>query len=125
TLSGRQRRGVWVKMASGQDAEIFVLDEPTTYLDMAHQREVLELLDKLNREQGRTIIMVLHDLNQAQRIADHIIALKKGEIVKTGACEEVISKDVLREVVHVDAVIGKDPRTQKPLCLNYNIWRGE
>ena len=125
TLSGGQRQRVWIAMALAQDTEIIFLDEPTTYLDMAHQLEVLELLEKLNREQGRTIIMVLHDLNQAARFADHIIALKKGEIVKTGACEEVITKAVLREVFHVDAVIGKDPRTQKPLCLTYNLWRGE
>ncbi|HLR54362.1 MAG TPA: ABC transporter ATP-binding protein [Pseudogracilibacillus sp.] len=125
TLSGGQRQRVWIAMALAQDTEIIFLDEPTTYLDMAHQLEVLELLERLNQEQERTIIMVLHDLNQAARFADHIVALQKGEIVKNGTCEEVITKSVLREVFHVDAVIGKDPRTKKPMCLTYNLWRGE
>lgn len=124
-LSGGQRQRVWIAMALAQETEIIFLDEPTTYLDMAHQLEVLELLQKLNHEQQRTIVMVLHDLNQAARFADHIIALKDGEIVKAGTCEEVISQKVLRKVFNIDAVIGHDPRTKKPMCITYNLLKGE
>ncbi|MEH7492187.1 ABC transporter ATP-binding protein [Neobacillus niacini] len=124
-LSGGQRQRVWIAMALAQETDIIFLDEPTTYLDMAHQLEVLELLQKLNLEQERTIVMVLHDLNQAARFADHIIALKDGEIVKAGNCEEVISNKVLKKVFNIDAVIGQDPRTKKPMCVTYNLLKGE
>jgi iron complex transport system ATP-binding protein len=124
-LSGGQRQRVWIAMALAQETEIIFLDEPTTYLDMAHQLEVLELLQKLNVEQERTIVMVLHDLNQAARFADYIIALKNGVIVKAGSCEEVINKEVLKKVFHIDAEIGKDPRTKKPMCVTYNLIEGE
>ncbi|WP_080848523.1 ABC transporter ATP-binding protein [Cytobacillus gottheilii] len=124
-LSGGQRQRVWIAMALAQETEIIFLDEPTTYLDMAHQLEVLELLQKLNREQERTIVMVLHDLNQAARFADYLIALKDGEIVKAGSCEEVVTQDVLRNVFHIDALIGRDPRTNKPMCITYDLVRDE
>ncbi len=124
-LSGGQRQRVWIAMALAQETEIIFLDEPTTYLDMAHQLEVLELLQRLNREQGRTIIMVLHDLNQAARFADYLLALKDGNIIKSGNCEEVITRDVLRRVFQIDAEIGRDPRTNKPMCLTYNLLKGE
>ena len=124
-LSGGQRQRVWIAMALAQETEIIFLDEPTTYLDMAHQLEVLELLQKLNVEQGRTIVMVLHDLNQAARFADYIIALKAGEIVKAGSCEEVITHEVLKKVFQIDAEIGRDPRTNKPMCITYNLLKGE
>lgn len=125
TLSGGQRQRVWIAMALAQETDMIFLDEPTTYLDMAHQLEVLELLQKLNQEQERTIVMVLHDLNQAARFADHIIALKEGQIVKAGTCEEVITHDVLRTVFQIDASIGRDPRTNKPMCMTYNLLKGE
>ena len=121
SLSGGQRQRVWIAMALAQETDIIFLDEPTTYLDMAHQLEVLELLQKLNTEQERTIVMVLHDLNQAARFADYIIALKAGEIIKAGTCEEVICHEVLKKVFHIDAVIGQDPRTSKPICVTYNL----
>ncbi|PKG24206.1 ABC transporter ATP-binding protein [Niallia nealsonii] len=124
-LSGGQRQRVWIAMALAQETDIIFLDEPTTYLDMAHQLEVLECLQKLNREQDRTIIMVLHDLNQAARFADYIIALKEGEVVKAGNCEEVITHEVLEKVFQIDAVIGRDPRTKKPMCLTYHLIKGE
>ncbi|MEA3321416.1 MAG: ABC transporter ATP-binding protein [Bacillota bacterium] len=124
-LSGGQRQRVWIAMALAQETEIIFLDEPTTYLDMAHQLEVLELLQRLNREQERTIIMVLHDLNQAARFADYLIALKDGNIIKSGNCEEVITSEVLRSVFHIDAEIGRDPRTNKPMCLTYNLLKGD
>ena len=125
SLSGGQRQRVWIAMALAQETEIIFLDEPTTYLDMAHQLEVLELLQKLNKEQGRTIVMVLHDLNQAARFADYIIALKDGKIMKAGNCKDIMTKGVLMEVFHIDAEIGKDPRTNKPMCITYNLIKGE
>jgi iron complex transport system ATP-binding protein len=125
SLSGGQRQRVWIALALAQETEMIFLDEPTTYLDMAHQLEILELLQKLNKEQGRTIVMVLHDLNHAARFADHLVALKAGSIVKTGSSEEVIKKEVLREVFQIDAEIGRDPRTNKPICITYNLLKGE
>lgn len=124
-LSGGQRQRVWIAMALAQETDIIFLDEPTTYLDLAHQLEVLELLQQLNHEQGRTMIMVLHDLNQAARFADFIIAMKEGQIIHAGSCEEVMTSHVLREVFQIDAVIGHDPRTGKPMCLTYNLVKGE
>lgn len=120
-LSGGQRQRVWIAMALAQETEIIFLDEPTTYLDMAHQLEVLTLLQKLNREQHRTIIMVLHDLNQAARFADYLIALKDGQIIKAGNCEDVIRPDVLKTIFNIDAYIDKDPRTHKPMCMTYDL----
>ncbi|MGJ7911018.1 ABC transporter ATP-binding protein [Neobacillus sp. LXY-1] len=125
SLSGGQRQRVWIALALAQKTEMIFLDEPTTYLDMAHQLEVLELLQKLNKEQGRTIVMVLHDLNQAARFADYLVALKAGKIVKTGTGREVMNREVLREVFQIDAEIGKDPRTNKPICITYNLIKGE
>lgn len=124
-LSGGQRQRVWIAMALAQETDIIFLDEPTTYLDMAHQLEVLELLRQLNKEQGRTIVMVLHDINQAARFADYIIALKDGQIIKAGTSDEVIDCNVLKEVFQIDAVIGRDPRTDKPICITYNLIKGE
>jgi iron complex transport system ATP-binding protein len=125
TLSGGQRQRVWIAMALAQETEMIFLDEPTTYLDMAHQQEVLELLQKLNIEEKRTIVMVLHDLNQASRFADYIIALKDGMIIKAGSSEEVMQQEVLKSVFNIDAEIGRDPRTNKPMCITYNLIKGE
>lgn len=124
-LSGGQRQRVWIAMALAQETDLIFLDEPTTYLDLAHQLEVLELLETLNREQGRTIVMVLHDLNQAARFADHIVAMKNGEVLATGSAEEVICPLVLKQVFHIDAIIGRDPRTEKPMCLTYHLIKDE
>ncbi|GMA52249.1 iron-dicitrate ABC transporter ATP-binding protein [Alicyclobacillus contaminans] len=124
-LSGGQRQRVWIAMALAQETDIIFLDEPTTYLDLAHQLEVLELLQTLNRTQGRTIVMVLHDVNHAARFADHIIALKNGRIVRAGPSEEVICQEVLKEVFQIDAVVGRDPYTHKPMCVTYQLVKGE
>ncbi|RWZ60565.1 ABC transporter ATP-binding protein [Halobacillus fulvus] len=125
SLSGGQRQRVWIAMALAQETDLILLDEPTTYLDMAHQLEVLELLERLNQKEGRTIVMVLHDINQAARFADHIVALKEGEVVRAGCCEDVVCKDVLRDVFQIDADIVPCPRTSKPICLTYNLIKGE
>ncbi|MBV7503650.1 ABC transporter ATP-binding protein [Bacillus sp. sid0103] len=125
SLSGGQRQRVWIAMALAQETDIIFLDEPTTYLDMAHQLEVLELLQKLNIEQDRTIVMVLHDLNHAARFSDYMIALKEGYIIKAGNCEEVMTHEVLKRVFQIDAQIGRDPRTNKLMCITYNLLKGE
>ena len=123
SLSGGQRQRAWIAMALAQETDIIFLDEPTTYLDMAHQLEVLELLKDLNEKQNRTIIMVLHDLNHASRFSHNMIALKDGVLVKEGLSEEVMKKEILKEVFNIDAEIVEDPRTGKPLCMTYDLIR--
>jgi len=124
-LSGGQRQRSWIAMAIAQETELLLLDEPTTYLDMAHQLEILQLLEKLNKEEGRTIVMVIHDLNHAARFSHHMVALRAGKLVQEGSAEEVMTHDVLKEVFHIDAEIVKDPRTNKPVCLSYNLLKKE
>ncbi|MEF2968240.1 ABC transporter ATP-binding protein [Paenibacillus sp. M1] len=122
-LSGGQRQRAWIAMALAQETDILFLDEPTTFLDMAHQLEVLQLLEELNAESSRTIVMVVHDLNHAARYAHHMIAIKKGEAVAVGAPEEVVTSEVLREVFGIEADIVTDPRSGVPLCLPYELYR--
>lgn len=120
-LSGGQRQRAWIAMALAQQTDILFLDEPTTFLDMAHQLEVLKLLQKLNREEGRTIIMVVHDLNHATHYAHHMVAIVQGKVVSEGTPEEVVTAPVLREVFGIEADIVKDPRTGVPLCIPYDL----
>lgn len=120
-LSGGQRQRAWIAMALAQQTDILFLDEPTTFLDMAHQLEVLQLLQKLNEEEGRTIIMVVHDLNHASRYAQHMVAIKSGNVISEGAPVEVMTPGVLREVFGIEADIVPDPRTGVPLCLPYEL----
>jgi iron complex transport system ATP-binding protein len=120
-LSGGQRQRAWIAMAFAQGTDILFLDEPTTFLDMAHQLEVLKLLKRLNAEQGRTIVMVVHDLNHATRFAQHMVAIKRGRVVREGAPEDVMTQDVLREVFGIEADIIPDPRTGVPLCLPFEL----
>lgn len=120
-LSGGQRQRAWIAMALAQGTDILFLDEPTTFLDMAHQLEVLKLLERLNREEGRSIVMVVHDLNHATRYAHHVVAIKRGTVVSEGSPEEVVTPDVLREVFGIEADIVPDPRTGVPLCLPFEL----
>ncbi|MBA2944175.1 ABC transporter ATP-binding protein [Paenibacillus sp. CGMCC 1.16610] len=120
-LSGGQRQRAWIAMALAQQTDILFLDEPTTFLDMAHQLEVLKLLQKLNKEEGRTIIMVVHDLNHATHYAHHMVAIMQGKVVSEGTPEEVVTQPVLREVFGIEADIVKDPRTGVPLCIPYDL----
>ncbi|MFP7479935.1 ABC transporter ATP-binding protein [Terribacillus saccharophilus] len=120
-LSGGQRQRAWIAMALAQETETLFLDEPTTFLDMAHQLEVLMLLHKLNREENRTIVMVVHDLNHATRYADHMIAIKKGRVICEGSPADTVTAENLREVFNIEADVIIDPRTGVPLCLPYNI----
>lgn len=116
-LSGGQRQRVWIALALAQDTPILLLDEPTTFLDMAHQLEVLNLLAQLNKVDGRTIVLVVHDVNQAARYSHHIIAMRKGEIVKRGAPRDVITERTIAEVFAVSSVIIDDPVSGTPLCV--------
>ena len=120
-LSGGQRQRAWIAMALAQQTEILILDEPTTYLDLAHQLEILKLLEELNRKQGTTIIMVIHELNNAARFADHMIGVKKGKVVCQGTAHEVMTKENLKELFNIDAEIVEDPRNNKPVCLTYDM----
>lgn len=120
-LSGGQRQRAWIAMALAQQTDILILDEPTTYLDLAHQLEVLKLLEELNKKQGTTIVMVIHELNNAARFADHMIGVKKGKVVCEGSSYEVMTKENLRELFNIDAEIVNDPRTKKPVCITYDM----
>lgn len=120
-LSGGQRQRAWIAMALAQQTEILILDEPTTYLDLAHQLEILKLLEELNRKQGTTIVMVIHELNNAARFADHMIGVKKGQVVCQGTAHEVMTKENLKELFNIDAEIVEDPRNNKPVCLTYDM----
>lgn len=113
-LSGGERQRVWLAMSLAQKTEVLFLDEPTTYLDMCHQLELMELVREINSKFNMTIIMVLHDLNQAARYSDRVIIMKKGKIVADGSPEEVIVKDIIHEVYNVKCCIGKDPISNKP-----------
>jgi len=121
SLSGGQRQRVWIAMALVQQTDLILLDEPTTYLDLSYQLEVLELLYRLNREQNCTIVMVLHDLNLAARFADYMVAIRSGDIIRHGTPEEVVTAEVLREVFHIDAQVIAEPRNGRPVCISYDL----
>ncbi|MFJ5225421.1 ABC transporter ATP-binding protein [Streptomyces sp. NPDC088400] len=116
-LSGGQRQRVWIAMALAQETDLLLLDEPTTFLDIAHQVEVLDLVRRLNHEQGRTVVIVLHDLNQAARYADHLVAMKAGRIVAEGHPSEVVTAELVREVFGLESVVVPDPVTGSPLVV--------
>lgn len=116
-LSGGQRQRAWIAMVLAQDTELILLDEPTTFLDLAHQVEVLELLDELVQEHGRTVVAVLHDLNQACRYADRLVALVGGRLHAVGAPADVVDDAFVRDVFGLEARVIDDPVTGTPLCL--------
>ncbi|APQ96535.1 ABC transporter ATP-binding protein [Clostridium botulinum] len=120
-LSGGQRQRVWIAMALAQQTDLILLDEPTTYLDMAYQLEVLELLYNLNRKQSCTIVMVLHDLNLAARFADYMIAIRDGSIIKCGTPKEIMTKEVLKDTFNIDAEIVWGSKTGRPTCISYEL----
>jgi iron complex transport system ATP-binding protein len=120
-LSGGQRQRAWIAMTLAQETAVILLDEPTTFLDLSHQIEVLQLLERLNRQERRTIVMVVHDLNHATRHATHLIALRAGQVVAAGAPAEVVTPRLLREVFGVEAEVLPDPRTGVPLCVAYGL----
>jgi ABC-type cobalamin/Fe3+-siderophores transport system ATPase subunit len=116
-LSGGQRQRAWIAMALAQETPILLLDEPTTYLDIAHQLEILELLRELNTLQGRTIVMVVHDLNHAARYADHIVAMVNGSVYAAGSPTKLIDEKLIKAVFGITAVILPHPSDGTPLCL--------
>ena len=116
-LSGGQRQRVWVAMALAQRTDILLLDEPTTYLDLAHQVDLLELCRDLNAELGTTIVAVLHDLNQACRYGDEVIAMRAGSIMAHGRPEEVVTAEMVEEVFGLKVQVIADPFTGTPLVL--------
>ncbi|MGX5770002.1 ABC transporter ATP-binding protein [Microbacterium trichothecenolyticum] len=116
-LSGGQRQRAWIAMALAQQTDILLLDEPTTFLDVAHQVEVLDLLTDLNHDRGTTIVMVLHDMNLAARYADHLFALRSGRVVASGAPRDVMTSDLIRDVFDLDALVVADPVSGSPIVL--------
>lgn len=119
SLSGGQRQRVWIAMALAQDTDTIFLDEPTTYLDMHHQLEVLELLKKINQENGKTIVMVLHDINLAARFSDYLIAMKDGKMIQNGNVEEVITVEHLRQIFDIEAEILPASHYGYPILTTY------
>jgi iron complex transport system ATP-binding protein len=107
----------WIAMALAQDTEILLLDEPTTFLDLAHQVEVLDLLYELNQNEGRTIVMVLHDLNQACRYTDYLVAIRQGQVYARGEARQVMTEAMVREVFELECRIVPDPVAGTPMCV--------
>ncbi|MBK5484608.1 MULTISPECIES: ABC transporter ATP-binding protein [unclassified Peribacillus] len=118
-LSGGQRQKVWLAMALAQETDILLLDEPTTYLDMSHQLEVLKIVDKLNKKHHCTVVMVLHDINHAARFSDELIAMKDGEIITVGTPKEILTQEVMKQVFQIDAKIMIDEENGSPVCYGY------
>lgn len=125
SLSGGQAQRVWIAMALAQEADILILDEPTTFLDPAHQLEILELLKEINRVKRTTILMSIHDLNHASRFSDYLIGMKQGELVVEGTPKEVITKSWMQEIFEIDAQIIDLPETNKPVLLTYDLIRNQ
>lgn len=123
SLSGGQRQRAWIAMTLAQNTNIILLDEPTTYLDMAHQIEILDLLFELNKKEQRTIVMVLHDLNLACRYADHLIAVKDSTVYVQGKPEDVITPKVVKDVFNLDCEVTTDPLFGTPLCIPHGKGR--
>lgn len=116
-LSGGQRQRVWIAMALAQEPRILLLDEPTTFLDLSHQIEVLDLLRTLNRTDGTTIVVVLHELNLAARYADDLVVMSHGRIVAHGRPADVLTRDVVAQAFELDALVIPDPLTSTPLVI--------
>ncbi|KPU44425.1 putative siderophore transport system ATP-binding protein YusV [Oxobacter pfennigii] len=117
TLSGGERQRAWIAMALAQRPEILLLDEPTTFLDICHQMEVMELIKRLNKELDITVVMVLHDLNQAARYSERLAVLNNGQLVAQGKAEDVLTRELLRDVYQVEADVKLDERTGKPVFV--------
>jgi iron complex transport system ATP-binding protein len=116
-LSGGQRQRAWISMALAQGTDLLLLDEPTTYLDLSHQIDVLELVGRLHAERGRTVVVVLHDLNLAARYAQRLVAMKDGALVASGTPEEVLTEQLLADVFDLEARILTDPVAGTPMVV--------
>ncbi|MEV6522224.1 ABC transporter ATP-binding protein [Longispora sp. NPDC051575] len=117
TLSGGQRQRAWISMALAQGTDLLLLDEPTTFLDLAHQLDVLDLVGRLHRERGRTVVMVLHDLNLAARYAHRLVAMRDGRIVASGPPAEILTPELVEDVFGVRALVVTDPAAGTPLVV--------
>ena len=120
-LSGGERQRAWIAVTLAQDTPVLLLDEPTTFLDIGHQLEVLELVHRLNRERGMTLVLVLHDLNQAARYADRMVVLNRGQIVADGPPRDVLTVPLLADVFGVQVNIVNDPASGAPVCLPFAV----
>ena len=116
-LSGGQRQRVWISMVLAQNTDILFLDEPTTYLDLATSVDILELVDSLRQELGRTVVMVLHDLNLAVRYSDYLVIMKEGQVIASGAPAEIITAELLQDAFDLRARVIEDPETGDPLIV--------
>ncbi len=123
SLSGGQLQRAWIAMVLAQDTDTICLDEPVNHLDMAHQLDCLDLVTRLNKEQGRTIVLVLHDLNLAARYADQLVFVANGKVRERGAPEVMMRSDLIAEVFSVDAEIILDPVHQRPICIPHRRHR--
>ncbi|MFL0506296.1 ABC transporter ATP-binding protein [Ureibacillus sp. 179-F W5.1 NHS] len=127
-LSGGQRQRVWIAMALAQQTDILLLDEPTTFLDITYQVEILDLLTNLNRKYGTTIVMVLHDINLSARYADYIFAVKEGKLIAEGKTTEVLTSDLVESVFDLNCVVIPDPVSDTPLVIpkgRYHVKDGD
>jgi len=118
SLSGGQRQRAWIAMVLAQNTQIVMLDEPTTYLDLAHQIELMKLIREMN-DKGKTVIVVLHDLNQACRYCDHLVVLKEGKLVAQGAPDSIFTEQLLSDVFSLQAKVVSDPIANTPMCIAY------
>ncbi|MDR2453457.1 MAG: ABC transporter ATP-binding protein [Bifidobacteriaceae bacterium] len=116
-LSGGQRQRAWIALALAQDTPLMLLDEPTTFLDISHQYEVMDLLHRLNQQDGRTIVMVVHDLHQAARYAHHVVAMRDGEIAAAGPPADIFTEELISRVFEIEARIVPDPVTGTPIIV--------
>lgn len=123
TLSGGQQQRVWIAMALAQDTDVLILDEPITFLDPAHQLEILELLQEINH-QGKTILMTIHDLNHASRFSDYLLGMKKGELLFQGTPKEMFTADKLLNLFDIQATFATMPNSDKPLVVSYDLVKG-
>jgi len=117
SLSGGQRQRVWIALALAQDTDILLLDEPTTYLDIAYQVEILDCIAKLNKEKNVTVVAILHDINLSIRYADHIFAMKKGRLIASGEPKEIITPELMRRVYGMESTILMDPESGAPYVI--------
>lgn len=116
SLSGGQRQRVWIAMILAQDTDVVMLDEPTTYLDLSHQIELMKLMREMNN-QGKTVVVVLHDLNQACRYCDHLVVMHRGEVVSQGSPKDIFTPELLKNVFSLNAHVVPDPIAHTPMCV--------
>lgn len=121
-LSGGQAQRVWISLLLAQGADVLLLDEPTTYLDIHHQLETLNIVRRLNEETKQTIVMVLHDINHAIKYSDHLVIMNAGEIIKSGHPADVLTNDVLNDVFNINGKITIDPVSRKPILADYDLF---